>query len=149
MKNGWGLLIMFPCPIKVAHLVMPVVQTNAMLSTIILSYIVSVTFQACAINVFIPLTAPTNSSSISPSHISFSIEQDRWTDWPGATTKNEFVSNALNNLASLAGEPPRLRIGADSEDRTNFQPGLKVPTFMLPFLLSSLEKCPFCLASVD
>ncbi|KAJ3900398.1 glycoside hydrolase family 79 protein [Lentinula edodes] len=105
---------------------MPVVQTNAMLSPIILSYIVSVAFQACAINVFIPLTAPTNSSSISPSHISFSIEQDRWTDWSGGTTKNEFVSNALNNLASLSGEPPRLRIGADSEDRTNFQPGLKL-----------------------
>ncbi|KAJ4468707.1 glycoside hydrolase family 79 protein [Lentinula aciculospora] len=95
--------------------------------SIFLSCIVSAAIQAHAISVSIPLTTPSNASSVSPSHISFSIEQDRWTDWPGSTvsTKNQFVANALGNLVNLVGEPPRFRIGADSEDRTNYQPGLE------------------------
>ncbi|KAF9065061.1 glycoside hydrolase family 79 protein [Rhodocollybia butyracea] len=95
---------------------------------------------AYAVDVSIALTAPSSAVSISSSHISFSIEQDRWTDWVGATSRNEFYFNVLQNLAGLAGEPPRFRIGADSEDRTNFQPGLKVtetvfapPTAATPF----------------
>ncbi|KAF5380765.1 hypothetical protein D9757_007088 [Collybiopsis confluens] len=90
--------------------------------------------QVATLNVAIPSTAPSSASAISPDQLSFSIEQDRWTDWAGATTRNQFLFNVLENLATLAGEPPRIRIGADSEDHTDFQPGLQVveETFAAP-----------------
>ncbi|KAJ3747810.1 glycoside hydrolase family 79 protein [Lentinula detonsa] len=97
-----------------------------MLVSALLSCIASASIQVHALSVSVPLGAFSNTSSVSPSHISFSIEQDRWTDWAGTTAKNEFVLNALSNLASFTGQPPRFRIGADSEDRTNFQPGLNL-----------------------
>ncbi|KIK70061.1 glycoside hydrolase family 79 protein [Collybiopsis luxurians FD-317 M1] len=90
--------------------------------------------QTTSLSVSIPSAAPSNASTLSPSHISFSIEQDRWTDWAGATTRNQFLFNALENLIGLTGEPPRFRIGADSEDHTDFHPGLQVEqaTFAAP-----------------
>ncbi|RDB31001.1 Beta-glucuronidase [Hypsizygus marmoreus] len=80
---------------------------------------------ACAtlvfgLNIPIPLSSPPSAPLISQSLISFSIEQDRWTDWVGATTRNQFFFNVLVNLNQLTGAPPRIRIGADSEDHTNF-----------------------------
>ncbi|KAJ3724138.1 glycoside hydrolase family 79 protein [Lentinula guzmanii] len=85
-----------------------------MLVSALLSCIASASIQVHALSVSVPLGAFSNTSS------------DRWTDWAGTTAKNEFVLNALSNLASFTGQPPRFRIGADSEDRTNFQPGLNL-----------------------
>ena len=79
-----------------------------------------------AISVPVPTSAPSDAPTISPSHISLSIEQDRWVDWIGPGTRNEFFFNALNNLKVLSGEATRLRIGADSEDHTNFNSAVQV-----------------------
>ncbi|KAJ7599271.1 glycoside hydrolase family 79 protein [Mycena floridula] len=80
---------------------------------------------ASAVSVTIPLTAPPSAVSVSQSLIGFSLEQDRWTDWAGTTaSSNSFFFNALENLNDLTGLPPRIRIGADSEDHTTFNPAL-------------------------
>ena len=64
--------------------------------------------------------------SPSPSFISFSIEQDRWTDWSGKDERNDFFFNVLENLRFKSGAPPHIRIGANSEDRTIFDPNVQV-----------------------
>ncbi|KAJ6607350.1 glycoside hydrolase family 79 protein [Mycena sp. CBHHK59/15] len=74
-----------------------------------------------ALTVIIPLS-PGGAPVISPSLISLSIEQDRWTDWAGTTSRNEFFHNTLDNLQQITGSPPDIRIGANSEDHTNFNP---------------------------
>jgi hypothetical protein len=81
---------------------------------------------ALGVNVLIPLVPLDGTPLVTPSLVSFSIEQDRWSDWIGTTTRNQFFFNTLNNLNKLAGTPPRIRVGADSEDRTNFNPAVKV-----------------------
>ncbi|KAG6909980.1 hypothetical protein DXG01_013980 [Tephrocybe rancida] len=76
---------------------------------------------ACALNVSIPLLAASDTPRVCPSLISLSIEMDRWTDWVGTTSRNEFFFNTLDNLKRLTGQPPHIRIGANSEDHTNFR----------------------------
>jgi hypothetical protein len=78
------------------------------------------------ITVTVPLTAPASAPLLSRSLVSFSIEQDRWGDWVGQGAGNPFFFNTLDNLKQLTGEPARIRIGADSEDRTNFNPSVQV-----------------------
>jgi len=75
---------------------------------------------ASCLDVSIPSHVPSKAAPVSQSLISFSIEQDRWMDWIGTTARNEFFFNTLDNLKQLTGEPPKIRIGANSEDRTNF-----------------------------
>lgn len=81
---------------------------------------------AQAVTVTIPLTAPPSAQALSRSLVSFSLEQDRWVDWIGRGTRNPFFFNTLNNLKELAGEPARIRIGGNSEDRTNFDASVQV-----------------------
>lgn len=83
---------------------------------------------AVNVNVSIPIAPPNTSQSLSPTLISFSIEQDRWPEWVGVQNRNEFTFNALDNYARLTGEPPKLRVGADSEDRTTWSPDVDVST---------------------
>ena len=81
------------------------------------------------ISISIPLSPPSNAPTLSRSLLSFSIEQDRWVDWIGPGSRNEFFFNVLSNLKDLSGEATRLRIGADSEDVTNFNSAVKVSLF--------------------
>ncbi|TDL29211.1 glycoside hydrolase family 79 protein [Rickenella mellea] len=90
----------------------------AFLSVVLLACLSAV--QAQNVPVSVPLTAPSAAATVKQSLMSFSIEQDRWTDWVGTTTPNTFFINSLNNLKQRSGVPPAFRIGADSEDRTNF-----------------------------
>ncbi|KAF8072111.1 glycoside hydrolase family 79 protein [Lyophyllum atratum] len=83
----------------------------------LLAFIVS----AHALTVNIPLLAAPATPKVSPSLISLSIEMDRWTDWAGSTSRNEFFFNTLDNLKQITGKPPHIRIGANSEDHTNFR----------------------------
>ncbi|KAJ7363940.1 glycoside hydrolase family 79 protein [Mycena albidolilacea] len=76
-----------------------------------------------AVTVPIPLS-PGNAPSVSGNLVSLSIEQDRWLDWVGNVTRNSFFFNTLDNLVSLTGDAPTIRIGADSEDHTNFNPSV-------------------------
>jgi hypothetical protein len=78
------------------------------------------------ITVTVPLTAPASAPLLSRSLVSFSIEQDKWADWVGQGAGNPFFFNTLDNLKQLTGEPARIRIGANSEDRTNFNPSVQV-----------------------
>ncbi|KAK7021937.1 hypothetical protein VNI00_017166 [Paramarasmius palmivorus] len=77
------------------------------------------------VSVQLSSTAPSGAPLISGSHISLSLELDRWTDWVGLDSRNEFFFNTLDNLAQITGEPPSIRIGANSEDHTNFNGALR------------------------
>ncbi|KAI0259875.1 hypothetical protein BC834DRAFT_832798 [Gloeopeniophorella convolvens] len=93
---------------------------------------------AQSITVNVPLTAPTRAPTLSRSLISFSLEQDRWVDWIGQGTQNPFFFNTLNNLKILAGEPARIRIGADSEDHTNFNPSVQFSESVFPAISTTV-----------
>jgi len=92
------------------------------------------------VGVAAPLAAPTQAVRLSQSLLSFSIEGDRWTDWIGTTSPNTFWLNALNNLQAITGAPPKIRIGANSEDKTTFNPSIEfavdefpAPTTTVPY----------------
>ncbi|KAK0452043.1 glycoside hydrolase family 79 protein [Desarmillaria tabescens] len=87
---------------------------------------------SAAVEVSLPLSAPSTASEISSSLLSFSIEGDRWMDWTGTTSRNQFLYNALDNLKALTGAPPNIRIGADSEDHTNFNPNVEFSEAIFP-----------------
>ncbi|KXN91627.1 hypothetical protein AN958_12479 [Leucoagaricus sp. SymC.cos] len=89
--------------------------------------LLSLVAQTMGIDVAIPVNAPAGAVHVVPSLIAFSIEQDRWTDWAGLTSRNQFFFNVLNNIKGISGEPPFIRIGANSEDRTNYNPGVETP----------------------
>jgi hypothetical protein len=84
------------------------------------------TFCFAQVPVTIPLAAPATAQVVSRSLFSFSIEQDRWVDWIGQGPANPFFFNTLNNLKEIVQEPPRIRIGGNSEDRTTFNPQVQV-----------------------
>ncbi|KAJ7637653.1 glycoside hydrolase family 79 protein [Mycena polygramma] len=78
--------------------------------------------------------------SVDGNLVSLSIEQDRWLDWVGNTSRNSFFFNTLDNLVALTGSDPTIRIGADSEDHTNFSPNIQFvqqafppPTTTVPY----------------
>ena len=104
-------------------------------STSALSILVHLSFfvlaRAISLSVSIPATAPPSSIELNPALLSFSIEQDRWTDWAGTASPNTFFLNALSNLAKRTGQTPWIRIGANSEDKTNFNPDVKVSNLRL------------------
>jgi hypothetical protein len=99
-------------------------HTIALLAGSSLSLLSSGLAQSVAVSV--PSSAPTSAVAVSQSLVSFSIEQDRWTDWIGTDSPNTFWLNALNNLKRLSGAPTRIRIGADSEDHTQFSKSVQV-----------------------
>lgn len=76
--------------------------------------------------VSVPIIAPSDSQPLVPTLLSFSIEQDRWPDWTGIDSRNEFTINALETLAQLTGQPPKIRVGANSEDKTTWSPTVTV-----------------------
>ncbi|RDX48501.1 glycoside hydrolase family 79 protein [Lentinus brumalis] len=79
-----------------------------------------------AVNVSLPLSPPSGSHSLARTLVSFSLEQDRWPDWSGVHSRNEFTNRALENYAELTGEPPKIRVGADSEDHTFWSPTVTI-----------------------
>ncbi|OJT07649.1 Beta-glucuronidase [Trametes pubescens] len=85
-----------------------------------------------AINVSIPVSAPGNSQGLLPTLLSFSIEQDRWPEWTGVDSRNEFTHNALLNYAALTGQPPNIRVGANSEDHTFWSPTVTIEDSSFP-----------------
>jgi hypothetical protein len=93
-----------------------------------LAYLTSFT---SALNVPIPLAASSSAPKISPSLIGLSIEMDRWTDWAGTTSPNNFFHNTLDNLKQITGAPPNIRIGANSEDHANFRKDLAVSNLLI------------------
>jgi hypothetical protein len=84
-----------------------------------------------AIEVTIPLVAPPGAASVLGNLVSLSIEQDRWIDWAGTTKPNTFFNNVLDNLVQITKTPPFLRIGADSEDHTDFSYDIQVKHLLM------------------
>ena len=93
---------------------------------ITLLFLAHLTYLTCALDVVIPLLANSNAPKISPSHVSLSIELDRWTDWAGNVSRNEFFFNTLDNLNQITGKPPSVRIGGNSMDATVWHPDVEV-----------------------
>ena len=89
---------------------------------------------ASAVDVTISLIAPSDAPLVAPDLVSLSIEQDRWVDWAGTAEPNQFFYNALDNLVQITNLPPFIRIGADSEDHTDFSSDVEV--------YSSRQFCP-------
>ena len=77
-------------------------------------------------NVSLPTTSPPGSQSLARALVSFSIEGDRWPDWSGVGSRNEFTHSALTTLGKLTGAPPKIRVGANSEDRTVWSPTVTI-----------------------
>lgn len=67
------------------------------------------------VNITLLSTAPQTAISLLPTLFSISIEQDRWPEWVGANTPNQYFLNVLNNVQQITGTPVSIRIGADSE----------------------------------
>ncbi|KAF5364760.1 hypothetical protein D9758_009299 [Tetrapyrgos nigripes] len=99
-----------------------------------------------AVTVNIPFSAPDGAPIVSGSLFSLSLEQDRWLDWVGTTStgRNDFFFNTLDNLIQISGEAPQIRIGADSEDHTDFGVGVKDAELIFPAIT---ETVPFPEAS--
>ncbi|PSS35531.1 hypothetical protein PHLCEN_2v1525, partial [Hermanssonia centrifuga] len=75
---------------------------------------------------------PSNSQALVSTVLSFSIEQDRWPDWVGIDSRNQFTFNALQNFAELTGQPPNIRVGANSEDHTIWSPTVTINQDVFP-----------------
>ncbi|KZV62776.1 glycoside hydrolase family 79 protein [Peniophora sp. CONT] len=84
------------------------------------------------VSITIPTQSPSSAFSVAQDLVAFSIEQDRWTDWIGTDTPNTFWLNALENLKQLSGLPTRIRIGANTADRTNFSFDVEYATDVFP-----------------
>ncbi|EJD00646.1 uncharacterized protein FOMMEDRAFT_22402 [Fomitiporia mediterranea MF3/22] len=78
------------------------------------------TAKAQSVTVSVPVSKPSNAAPLDQGLISFSIEQDRWVDWAGKNEPNGFFLNTLENLRERQGGTPWIRIGANSEDHTDF-----------------------------
>lgn len=88
---------------------------------------------SASLPISVPLSAPSSVATLNPDLLSFSIEQDLWTEWAGTSSPNTFFLNALGNLAQRTGQTPWIRIGADSEDHTNFNAAVQVcPSLHVP-----------------
>ena len=90
------------------------------------------------VSLTIPSKAPSSAVSVAQDLVAFSIEQDRWTDWIGTDSPNTFWLNALENLKQLSGLPTRIRIGADSEDHTNFSFDVEYATDIFPAISTTV-----------
>ncbi|TFK27758.1 hypothetical protein FA15DRAFT_585766 [Coprinopsis marcescibilis] len=96
--------------------------------------------QVFSLDVTVPTSPPSAAKRIYRDHVSYSLEQDRWLDWVGTTSRNQFFINTLENIRKLSGLPPQIRVGANTEDRTNFNPNIEFvqltypsPTYNVPY----------------
>jgi len=112
----------------------PTMRHQVRLLSFIASVCIGVALAAdvTTVDVSVPITAPTKSQPLASTLLSFSIEQDNWPDWSGIDARNEFTYSALTALANLTGTPPKLRVGADSEDHTVWSPTVTVNEDIFP-----------------
>lgn len=114
------------------HVLSPVMLSTQLALTLLLSFVsASPSFPySTAVTPFIAAQPPNNAVQVSPLLVSLSIEGDRWPDWaangPSYAQRNQFFYNALENLKVRTGVWPRIRVGANSEDRTLYDDKIKV-----------------------
>lgn len=109
------------------------VSRHALLGVLLTSVSVFLGAYGAKVTVSVPASAPSDAPVVSRSLISFSIEQDRWTDWAGNTSRNQFFYNILDNVKQITGIPPFVRVGADSEDHTDFSFNVEVSACALGY----------------
>jgi len=96
------------------------------------------------ISPYVGASAPKEAVDVSPFLISLSLEGDAWPQWaanaPNYNQRNDFFHKALQNLRDRTGSWPDIRVGANSEDRINFDKKIKIisetfvpPTSTLPY----------------
>ncbi len=88
-------------------------------------------------NITIPIVAPGDAKALPSNLLGFSIEQDRWPDWAGTDSRNQFTHEALLNYAHLTGTPPHIRVGANTEDHTIWSPTVTVSSCAVPSSISA------------
>ena len=103
-------------------------RSQARCSVLLATAAASVAIVAAATNVSVdvPAQAPSKSVPLASTLLSFSLEQDRWPDWAEIDERNEFTYSALKTYADLTGQPPKIRVGGDSEDNTAWSPTVTV-----------------------
>ncbi|KAJ3525242.1 hypothetical protein NM208_g11724 [Fusarium decemcellulare] len=71
---------------------------------------------------------------LSPHLAGFSLEMDRWPDWAGQEVgkSNKYFNQLLQNLAERTGHVPFLRVGANSQDRSTVDLGIKIMNSTFP-----------------
>ncbi|KAF8309020.1 glycoside hydrolase family 79 protein [Clavulina sp. PMI_390] len=77
-------------------------------------------------NVTLSLSAPANKQTLDSNLVALSIEGDRWPDWAGVDRPNAFFLNCLSNLAHLSGSTPNIRVGANSEDKMQYNDSVPI-----------------------
>jgi hypothetical protein len=113
--------------------------TMTMLSLLLLSLFLAagclarpmVAPRSSTVEVSVPVIAPPSSSPLASTLLSFSIEGDRWPEWSGTDARNDFTHAALARLADLTGTPPKIRVGANTADKTIWQP---TTTVSMPYI---------------
>ncbi|KAH9928926.1 glycoside hydrolase family 79 protein [Fomitopsis serialis] len=98
----------------------------------VLAFSVARVVNAANVSVDVPVLQPTKSLPLASTLLSFSIEQDNWPEWSGIDERNEFTYSALTTYANLTGQPPKLRVGADSEDHTVWSPTVTINEDVFP-----------------
>lgn len=108
----------------------------------------------------VPFSAPASAATLAHSLVSISIEGDRWPDWAGSTSaRNQFFYNVLTNLGKLTGRMPNVRVGANSEDKTQFNSAVNVRLFSYSLIICLLTytytghprnlSCSFCYPTIS
>ncbi|KAI0370564.1 hypothetical protein BV20DRAFT_1052316 [Pilatotrama ljubarskyi] len=85
------------------------IMFRARILTCVIAATLSLTVDALSdLSVSVLVTPPDNAQALSPTLISFSIEQDRWPEWAGEHSRNDFTYNALQNHAATFPPPTAL-----------------------------------------
>ncbi|KAF8313085.1 hypothetical protein DL93DRAFT_2156373 [Clavulina sp. PMI_390] len=87
---------------------------------------------SASVTVEVPPHAPSSASTVGRDLVGLSIEGDRWAEWVGPKQKNNYFISLLQNLGDITGQPPNIRIGADSQDHTFFDKTVDVATATFP-----------------
>lgn len=118
---------------------MPLFKLLAHLPLFLLAVAAGVLSQS--LNITIPLDIDLRATPrYASDQVGFSLEGDRWLDWAGSTSRNTFFYNILSNIKFHTNTPPPVRVGANSEDRTHFNPDVEfsqlqfpAPSFNVPY----------------
>ncbi|KAF8313086.1 hypothetical protein DL93DRAFT_2081443 [Clavulina sp. PMI_390] len=87
---------------------------------------------SASVTVDVPISAPSSAYTVGRDLVGLSIEGDRWAEWVGLVEKNEYLITLLENLADITGQPPNIRVGADSQDHTFLNQSVPVATATFP-----------------
>ncbi|KAF8309017.1 glycoside hydrolase family 79 protein [Clavulina sp. PMI_390] len=83
-------------------------------------------------NVTLSFSAPATKQTLDSNLVALSLEGDHWPDWAGVDKPNTFFLNCLSNLARLTGSTPDIRVGANSEDKMQYNDSVPIIVLTTP-----------------